>query len=158
MDLRVEKVSASATWTLRQAVLRPHQTLDQLALADDDDPTTGTFAALDEDGTVVGTVRVALDEPPPAMREHRWPGGCSWRLRGMATREDLRNRGIGGALLDAAISHVADRGSGLVWCNARVPAVNLYRRAGFVEEGERWIDPVIGPHVVMWRTVQPSTW
>ncbi len=74
----------------------------------------------------------------------------------MATREDLRRLGIGGAVLEAAISHAAEHGGGLLWCNARVPAVTLYLRAGFVEDGEAWIDPVIGPHVVMWRTVQPA--
>ncbi len=59
-------------------------------------------------------------------------------------------------MLGAAVSHVADRGGGLLWCNARLPAVTLYTRAGFVEVGEPWTDPVIGPHVVMWRTVRPS--
>jgi predicted GNAT family N-acyltransferase len=49
---------------------------------------------------------------------------------------------------------VTDHGGGLLWCNARVPAINLYRRGGFVEHGEMWEDPDIGPHVVMWRLVQ----
>ncbi len=137
-------------------MLRPHETLEQLALADDDDPATGTFAAVGDDGAVVGTVRVALEAPPSTLGEPGSPQDSSWRLRGMATREDLRNLGIGGAVLRAAISHVADQGGGLLWCNARVPAVTLYRRAGFVAVGEPWIDPVIGPHVVMWRTVRSS--
>ena len=71
----------------------------------------------------------------------------------MATREDLRNQGIGGAVLSRAIDHVVEHGGGLLWCNARVPAMSLYRRAGFVEHGDPWDDPDIGPHVVMWRIV-----
>jgi GNAT superfamily N-acetyltransferase len=74
----------------------------------------------------------------------------------MATREDVRRAGIGGAVLGRIIDHVAGHGGGLLWCNARVPAVNLYRRAGFVEHGPVWNDPAIGPHVVMWRLVDPS--
>jgi predicted GNAT family N-acyltransferase len=71
----------------------------------------------------------------------------------MATREDVRNDGIGTALLRRVVRHVADDGGGLIWCNARVPAMHFYRRDGFVAHGDVWEDPDIGPHVVMWRTV-----
>jgi GNAT superfamily N-acetyltransferase len=167
---RIEQVRADDTWELRQKVLRPHETILQLALPDDDRPSTGTFAAIGEDGEIIGSVRVAPDPPPlatdplpfeplatdpPPFETDASSGDDSstWRLRGMATREDARNQGIGTALLDRAIRHVALHGGGLLWCNARVPALNLYRRAGFVEEGDRWDDPDIGPHVVMWRSV-----
>jgi len=157
---RVEAVPPSATWALRQAVLRPHEPVDQMALRDDDDPSTGTFAALFGERDVVGTVRVAL-EPPPLpltvlgefdLADRR----ASWRLRGMAVAEDLRNSGIGTALLARAIDHVTAAGGGVLWCNARLPAVNLYRRAGLAVHGEPWNDPDIGPHVVMWRLVRGS--
>ncbi len=71
----------------------------------------------------------------------------------MATRDDVRNIGIGSAVLGRVIDYVAERGGGILWCNARLPAMNLYRRAGFVEQGDAWEDPDIGPHVVMWRFV-----
>jgi predicted GNAT family N-acyltransferase len=72
----------------------------------------------------------------------------------MATREDVRNLGIGSQVLGRAIRHVTEHGGGLLWCNARVPAMNLYRRAEFMEHGHAWEDPDIGAHVVMWRLVQ----
>lgn len=150
MRFEVAKVPADLTWELRRTVLRPHETVAQLALADDDEATTGTFAALDEEGVVVGSARVALEAAP----FHRdGIEGNQWRLRGMATREDLRHQGIGAAVLSRAIDHVAEHGGGLLWCNARVPAMSLYRRAGFVGHGDPWDDPDIGPHVVMWRIV-----
>jgi predicted GNAT family N-acyltransferase len=153
VELRVDRVKATATWELRQAVLRPHETVDQMALADDDDPATGTFGAISNDGEIVGTVRVAPGAPPFPVSTYATPDSPTWRLRGMATREDVRNGGVGSELLARAIQHVADLGGGLLWCNARVPAINLYRRAGFVEHGEVWEDPDIGPHIVMWRVV-----
>ncbi len=55
------------------------------------------------------------------------------------------------------IAHVAEHGGGMLWCNARLPALPLYRRAGFAEAGEPWDDPELGPHVVMWRAVAPLT-
>ncbi len=153
VEFRVQQVAASATWGLRQAVLRPHETVGHMALADDDEPTTGTFAAIDQDGKIVGTVRVAPGAPPFPAGTYAPAESATWRLRGMAAREDVRNGGIGTELLARAIQHVVELGGGLLWCNARVPAVNLYRRGGFVEHGEVWDEPEIGPHVVMWRLV-----
>ena len=39
---------AADTWELRRDVLRPHQQPDEMVLADDDDPSTASFAALDD--------------------------------------------------------------------------------------------------------------
>ena len=44
-----------------------------------------------------------------------------------------------------------DRAGGVLWCNARTPARAFYERAGLVVRGAEWVDPEIGPHVVMWR-------
>jgi GNAT superfamily N-acetyltransferase len=141
--VRVEKVAAAVTFPLRQRVLRPHETLAQLALPGDDDADAGHFAACD-DGEVVGTASVR-HEPPP------WDEGdlTAWRLRGMATDDARRSQGIGAAVLAAVIGHVESHGGGLLWCNARIPASRFYERAGFVTRGDPWDDPVIGPHVQM---------
>jgi GNAT superfamily N-acetyltransferase len=155
VQFRIQPVSAADTWELRRDVLRPHQRPDEMALADDDDPSTASFAAFDDGGLIVGTGRVGLDPPPSPLGGQLPDGQSAWRLRGMATREDARHAGIGSAVLGQIISRVGEHGGGLLWCNARVPAVNLYRRAGFVEHGPIWDDPDIGPHVVMWRTVAP---
>lgn len=70
----------------------------------------------------------------------------------MATEPDVRGQGLGAALLAAAIDHVAAGGGGELWCNARLGAVEFYRRAGFeVVSGEFEI-PGIGAHVVMARS------
>jgi GNAT superfamily N-acetyltransferase len=76
-----------------------------------------------------------------------------WRIRGMATAEGERGRGLGGAVLDRLLATAAERGGAAVWCNARVPAVGLYRRAGFHPVGEVFEVPVIGAHQPMWRAV-----
>jgi predicted GNAT family N-acyltransferase len=71
----------------------------------------------------------------------------------MATAEGQRGRGVGARTLAACVVHVLRHGGGLLWCTARTPARAFYERAGFVVHGEEWIDPVIGPHVAMWREV-----
>jgi GNAT superfamily N-acetyltransferase len=143
MTVRVERVDASAGLPLRQRVLRPHQTLEELRSPDDDDPETGHYAAL-VDGNVIATASVRR-EPPPWEKGD----GSAWRLRGMATDEQWRNAGVGARVLEAVVEHVRSHGGGLLWCNARLPALSFYRRAGFRTRGERWVDPEIGPHVAM---------
>ena len=74
----------------------------------------------------------------------------------MATADDRRNEGIGAAVLEAVIEHVRRSGGGLVWCNARTPALTFYERAGFTTRGEGWVDPKIGPHIAMELFVDPA--
>lgn len=144
----VRRVAVDLTLPLRQQVLRPHETLDQLRLPGDDAPDTAHFAAVDDAGEVKGTASVRREAPPWAPDQ-----AGAWRLRGMATSEGHRGRGIGGEVLAAVITHVAGHGGGLLWCNARLPAVDFYRRAGFEARGEAWEEPDIGPHVAMARLV-----
>jgi GNAT superfamily N-acetyltransferase len=144
-DVRIERVSAETTRTLRQRVLRPHLAPHELVFPHDDEPDSAHVVARLADGTVVGTASVLRDAAP-------W-GEPGWRLRGMATDESIRGRGVGSSLLAAAIAHARAQGGGLLWCNARVRAVPFYRRAGLETRGEPWEEPLIGPHVVMWRVL-----
>jgi ribosomal protein S18 acetylase RimI-like enzyme len=155
--ITVEFVPAWTTWPLRQEVLRPGRAVRDCVYPGEDDPRAAHGAALRTsvspggDLTVVA-VGVVMPEAPP------WDGDIDdgWRLRGMATRSDSRGRGLGRQVLDLLIGHVASRGGGLVWCNARTPALGLYERAGFLARGDVFELPEIGPHLVMWRTVAPG--
>ena len=126
-------------------MLRPHQAVSEAAFPGDDDPDAAHFAAVD-DGEIVGTASVLRQSPPWAPADDR-----SWRLRGMATDEQHRGRGVGASLLAALIHYVDERGGELLWCNARTPAVTFYERAGFVTRGPAWDEPHIGPHIAMYR-------
>jgi GNAT superfamily N-acetyltransferase len=160
-EVRVELVPAATTWALRQAVLRPHQEVADQRLADDDGPLTATVAAIVTDRgvvdghAVVGTGRVAPENPPSGLAHRVVAGTTSWRLRGMAVSPDRRSQGIGGLVLGRLVDHVAGHGGGLLWCNARLPAVSFYAHAGFAVHGDPWEEPRIGPHVLMWRVVEP---
>jgi GNAT superfamily N-acetyltransferase len=153
-SVRIEAVDASETFALRQAVLRPHQRVEEMALPDDAEFETLTLGAFDVEGAIVATGRIALAPLPPVLRDTTSVEGQIWQLRGMATRPDRQREGIGSALLASVIDHIAHSGGGLLWCNARLTAVGVYRRAGLVEVGEEFIEPHIGPHIVMWRDVR----
>jgi GNAT superfamily N-acetyltransferase len=144
----VEAVPADVTLPLRQKVLRPHQTLDELREPDDDTPASTTFAARGPGGEVLAT-GVVSRRPPP------WPdeGGPSWQVRAMAVADGHRGEGLGRLVLDTMLAHVAGAGGGLVWCNARTAARAFYERAGFAVVGDPFELPHIGPHQVMSRAV-----
>ena len=139
------RVDIALTYRLRQRVLRPGKPRSAVRFPVDDDPATAAIAARTTTGRVVGTA-VVYPEPCPWLPDR--PG--AWRLRGMATDERLRGRGIGARVLRGALDHVAAAGGGLVWCNARALARRFYERAGFRAHGSPWDDAELGPHVAMW--------
>lgn len=151
--LTIASVEPWRTYELRQAVLRPHQSREEMASLDSTHPEAAVVAAVVEaTGEVVSTAAVFPEQAPEALAP-LLADGAHWRLRGMATREDLRGSGVGAAVLSVALSHVSRHGGVAVWCNARVGARSFYERAGFATFGAQWVDPLIGPHVVMWRQI-----
>jgi GNAT superfamily N-acetyltransferase len=162
VELRVEQIPTPASYPLRQAVLRPHQGIDEMAWDGDDEPGTTTFGAVDEVGTLVGVATV-FPQPAPfdpleaGVRSGAGSKEATWRLRGMATRSDLQGRGIGSKVIAAVVDHVAGQGGDLIWCNARMGAIAFYNKAGFLPWGDEFVLPTIGPHVVMWRFVEPTS-
>jgi len=94
-----------------------------------------------------GLQRFYID--PPTHEER--PG--AWRLRGMAVREDLRGHGIGRLVLQDCIAHIASQGGTYLWCNARPPVLDFYRKLGFEAVGEEFYKPVTGPHYVIARSI-----
>ncbi len=112
-------------------------------------PGTAHFCAEDESGQVVSVA--SLLKEAPAWRPD---AAGSWHLRGMATVAEWRGRGAGSAVLAAIFAYVAASGGGLLWCNARLGAVNFYERAGLAPTGEPWEEPVIGLHIAMFAVVK----
>ena len=137
MDVR--PVSLTETRALRQQVLRPHQSVDELA---GDEPSGAVaFGAFDGDALVA----VGLVGPDGEADD--------WRVRGMATAPHARGRGAGTAILQRLVQHAIAHGATRVWCNARTPALALYERAGFVVASDEFEPPHIGPHYRMELTV-----
>lgn len=144
MEVEIRRVDPASTRPLRRRVLRPHQHLDELA-ADEGREGSAWFAALAGD-EIVATAGV-MPEPAPDHPDD--PGG--WRLRGMATDPDWRGRGLGARLVEAAVTHVIERGGSYVWCSARTPARAFYERHGFVATSEVYEKSPLGPHLRMER-------
>jgi GNAT superfamily N-acetyltransferase len=134
-DICVRQIPLDETRQLRREVLRPHQSLEELATHEPADSVA--FGAFEEDELIaVGLIGVDGD-----------PG--EWRVRGMATTSHARGRGAGSRILQALVQHAVAHGATRVWCNARTPARTLYERAGFVVASDVFEPPDIGPHYRM---------
>jgi GNAT superfamily N-acetyltransferase len=139
VSFEVRAVDPALTRPLRQRVLRPHESLEELASHE----PPGVHAV----GAFEGAEMVACGFVCPDGE----PG--DWRVRGMATKPAFRGRGAGAAILAALVEHARAAGAMRVWCNARTPALSLYARAGFRPESGEFEIEGIGPHFVMARRV-----
>lgn len=145
-NFQVRAIGAEQTRPLRQAVLRPHQTPDQLVYPGDDAPDTLHLGAFLERG-LIGIASV-YHGPPPGENGTGW-----WRLRGMAILPEAQGKGLGRALLKACLDHVLDRDGTALWCNARTNAAGFYRALGFETIGNEFELEGIGPHFLMKRPI-----
>lgn len=142
----VRPITTAQTWPLRQSVLRPGRPLAAAQFPGDDLSSTKHFGAF-QGGELVGIASLFLAEMPEQ------PGPGALQLRGMATAPAVRGAGFGRALVTACVAFTSESGKQLIWCNARTPAVEFYRKLGWEILGQEFDVPDVGPHIRMWRRV-----
>ena len=129
---------------LRHVVLREGLPRSEAIFNGDDAPTSLHFAAF-ADGKCAGCATFHLNE---------WEGKPAWQLRGMATAPQFRSGGIGSALLELAEDTLRKAGPiRQLWCNARTPALNFYKKQGWKVVSEEFFIPTAGPHYRMTKTL-----
>jgi predicted GNAT family N-acyltransferase len=139
-------VEVSVVRVLRGEVLRAGRPPEASVMPDDDHPLSRHVAVyLNEELVSVGSV---LPGEPPWAPERR-PG---WRIRGMATREGSRGRGLGNVVLNDLIDYARAQGGDVIWCAARIGATRFYARSGFVSHGDVFITDDV-EHIYMWRSL-----
>ncbi|MBK9331496.1 MAG: GNAT family N-acetyltransferase [Ignavibacteria bacterium] len=142
MNVDIKKIKAAETRNLRQLILRPHQKADELIYEDDEHPDTVHFGAYVQD-EICGI---------SSLYKHKLKGIDeiqSWRLRGMATSESCRGKGVGVLLMDECTKHIKNQNGFLFWCNARTTAEGFYEKFGMKRYGDVFTPDGLGEHVVM---------
>jgi predicted GNAT family N-acyltransferase len=76
--------------------------------------------------------------------------GDGFQLRGMATVEEYRGRGLGNQLLNFAIVYLRGQKVNYLWCNARKTALQFYLNMGFERVSSEFEVQGIGPHYVLY--------
>jgi len=131
---------------LRNEVLWPHKTFEQCVLETDYLPSTFHFG-VQLDGLTVATVTLQQENSSKLPQEKQY------RLRAMAVREGYRGQGFGDAIVEEGLRYLKALGIEVVWCDARVAALNFYRRLQFEELEEEYEIPIIGLHRFMWKVL-----
>jgi predicted GNAT family N-acyltransferase len=80
--------------------------------------------------------------------------GRAYQLRGMATIESHRGRGIGNQLVNFAIVYMRGQRVNYIWCNARTKAIPFYHNLGFETISNEFQVPGVGPHYVLYLKIQ----
>jgi predicted GNAT family N-acyltransferase len=80
--------------------------------------------------------------------------GSAYQLRGMATIEKYRGKGIGNQLVNFAIVYLRGQKINYVWCNARKKALGFYQHLGFEVISNEFEVHGIGPHRVLYLKIQ----
>jgi GNAT superfamily N-acetyltransferase len=122
---------------LRHRVLRAGLPREEAVFPGDDLPSSRHFGAFD------GVAAVCC----ATFHRSEYEGEIAWRLRGMATDEGFRSRGVGREVLkfseDVLMAEDAIR---LLWCNARIAAVKFYQSQGWGIVSELFDIPTAGLH------------
>jgi GNAT superfamily N-acetyltransferase len=142
--IEIRAIAAAAARPLRQAVLRPTQSLAEQVYSFDDLALTFHAGAYDGE-QLIGIATVTPEEQP------QLGDGPAWRLRGMAVVPVLQGRGIGRQLLERCHAVILERGGRLVWCHGRTSAAAFYRALGYEPYGDEFVSPVTGPHYIFRR-------
>lgn len=143
--MQVRSITAAETVPVRWPILRAGLPRESAVFPGDEAPATRHLGAWQEE-RLVGVVTIY-----PAPLPERAEATGAWQLRGMAVLPELQRSGVGVALVRACLDQVREEGGALLWCNARVPAAEFYRRQGFEIIGAEFEIPTAGPHFRMWR-------
>lgn len=143
LEADVRPITAVETRPLRQQVLRPQQSVEEMVFGCDAHPDALHLGAFQR-GRLIGITSVAPSPMPGIEAE---PG--AWQMRGMAVLPGAQGQGVGRQLVDACVAHVKSQGAHTLWCNGRTSALAFYTRLGFTAIGEEFVVPHSGPHFVL---------
>lgn len=141
----IHEITSAETYAVRHPVLRAGRPLETCAMPGDDAEDTFHLGLFDED-KLIGVVTFMNASKSQFT-------GKQYQLRGMAVLDGYQGKGLGNLLVAAGETRLKAAGYKLLWCNARIKALNFYTRKGFKIEGEPFeIDP-IGTHYLLYKNL-----
>ncbi len=141
----IRLISASATYTLRNKVLRPGRPVSECYFSGDD--SEGSFhLGVFNDEKLIGVASFIKNSNP--FFDHL----IQYQLRGMAVLPDFKGKGFGSLLLKEAESKIKrEHQDPFLWFNARVTATDFYQKHGYECYGKRFEVSGVCEHIVMFK-------
>lgn len=143
--ISIEEIKAEDTYGIRKAILREGMKLSHEMKGDHDVSTLHLGLYKSKKLVCVGSfMNTSNDEFT----------GLQYQLRGMATIDAYQGRGFGKLLLDKAEQILKNKHVNLIWCNARLVAINFYKKLGYQTKGNVFEVNEVGPHYVMFKELK----
>lgn len=140
----IKQLKATATYPVRQPVLRPGLPVSSCIFEGDDLDTTAHFGIYIDD-ELAGILSVFKTKNALFVNE------AQFQIRGMAILPEHQKKGLGDKLLQKAEDYIKSNNGQLVWCNARELAVGFYKKAGYTTIGNTFVIKGVGVHYVMYK-------
>ncbi len=144
MDIKV--VAAKDIRPLRNLVLRPNLPIETTYYDLDNEIETFHLASI-MDNTIIS---IGTFYPENDIELQTKNG---YRLRGMATHPKFRRKSAATKLMKKSFVLLKEKKCDILWCNARLVAVEFYKSLGFKITGKIFDIPSIGPHYKMYKSV-----
>lgn len=144
--MEIKKVDSEEIRKLRHVVLRKGSPFFTTKYKKDKDKETIHLAAIKNKKII--TCATFYPEKTEIIKSKE-----GYRLRGMATDPEFRRKGYGKKILKKAVLMLKRRGCDVLWCNARLVAVEFYESQGFKKTGEKFNISNIGPHYYMYKKI-----
>ena len=144
MDIKV--VAAKDIRPLRNLVLRPNLPIETTYYDLDNDIETFHLASI-MDNTIIS---IGTFYPENDIELQTKNG---YRLRGMATHPKFRRKSAATKLMKESFVLLKEKKCDVLWCNARLVAIEFYKSLGFKITGKIFDIPSIGPHYKMYKSV-----
>ena len=142
----IKKVAAKEIRPLRNLVLRPNLPIETTFYDLDDNKGTFHLASI-MDNTII-SIGTFYPENNVQLQTKN-----AYRLRGMATHPNYRRKSAATKLMEKSFVLLKEKKCDILWCNARLIAVEFYKSLGFKIIGEIFDIPSIGPHYKMYKPI-----
>lgn len=134
-NIQLKEINTTATYAVRNPVLRNGLPIESCAYDFDDAPNTMHLGAFAND-SLIGVLTLISKKQ-------------SVQLRGMAVLEKFQGQGVGKQLVAHAENLVRQQNNCNLWMNARLIAVPFYEACGYEKQGENFELPYGGIHYKM---------
>ena len=146
LKVNISKVDADKVRALRHSELRKGQDFSTTSYLKDYEEDTFHMACIVDEKIV--TCATFYPEKSIKIKSDN-----TYRLRGMATDSNFQRKGYATGLMNKSFKELKNRDCDMVWCNARLVAVDFYKSSGFKITGEIFDIAEIGPHYYMYKEI-----
>ena len=144
--MRISLVKAEEVRPLRHLVLRPNLPVETTRYDLDNHKETIHLACIMNKKII--SISTFYPENNSELKSKN-----GYRLRGMATHPKYRRMSAATKLILEGLRLLKDQKCDVLWCNARLIAVDFYQSLGFKKIGPEFNIKNIGPHFKMFKTL-----